>query len=87
MATNGRADFPKKQPAHQCLGWALGRRGGREGLPQELRTGSGAQAAPAVVVGGHERAAGGDGCRACPRGLVETSGATPRGPRRWGRGR
>ena len=40
-------------------------------------TGSGAQAAPVVVVGGHERAAGGDGCRALACGLVETSAATP----------
>ena len=44
-------------------------------------TGSGAQAAPVVVVGGHERAAGGDGCHALACGLVETSAATPRGPR------
>lgn len=45
-------------------------------------TGSGAQAAPVVVVGGHERAAGGDGCHALACGLVETSAATPPGPRR-----
>ena len=44
-------------------------------------TGSGAQAAPVVVVGGHELAAGGDGCFALACGLVETSAATPRGPR------
>lgn len=45
-------------------------------------TGSGAQAAAVVVVGGHERAARGDGCHALAWGLLGTSAATPRGPRR-----
>ena len=89
MAMNGRVDFPKKELAHQCPGSALGRPGGwamaspgYSALPQELLTGSGAQAAPGAVVGGHERAAGGDGCHAFACGLVETSAATRRGPRR-----
>lgn len=44
-------------------------------------TGSGTQKvlAPAVVMGGHERAAGGDGCPTLVCGLGETSTATPRG--------
>ena len=42
-------------------------------------TGSGAQAVPVVVVGGHERAAGGDGCHAFACGLVETCARGGRG--------
>ena len=57
-----------------------------DGFPRVLGTsagavtGSGAQAAPGAVVGGHERAAGGDGCLALACGPVETLVATPRGP-------
>lgn len=67
-------------------------RGVGDGFPRTLHTstgavtGSGTQAAPVIVVGGHERAAGGDGCHALACELVKTSAATPRGPRRKIRG-
>lgn len=56
-----------------------------DGFPRALGTsagavtGSGAQAAPVVVVGGHEWAAGGHSCHAFACGLGEASATTPRG--------
>lgn len=44
-------------------------------------TASGTQVVPVVLVGGHQRAAGGDGCHALACGLVETSAVTLHGPR------
>lgn len=49
-------------------------------LPQGLLLESGTQAERVVVMGGHERDAGGDGCQALACGLVETSAVTPRRP-------
>ena len=57
-----------------------------DGFPRVLGTstgavtGSGAQAAPAVVMGGHECAAEGDGPHTLACGLVETSVETPGRP-------
>lgn len=78
--------FPEKEARPPVARVSLGEtRGVGDGFPRVLGTstgavaGSGTQAAPVVVVGGHERAAGGDGCHALACGLVETSAATPSG--------
>jgi len=76
--------MPRWCPAPKGSGAAL-TRVVRDGFPSILRTsagavtGSGAQAAPVIVVGGHERAAGGDGCHAVACGLVETCARRGRG--------
>lgn len=58
----------------------------RYGFPRLLHvcagavTGSGARAGLVIVVGGHKRAAGRNGCHVVAGGLVETLGVTPHRP-------